>query len=119
MTSGRFTILARLTFSRLAAVVLVGSFVGAASSADRVPTKRVLLVYHTEGSIPAFLNFEQSLVETLHSTMGSKLEFYREQLDSGRFPEYKNQRIAEFRSRYSNRRINAVIFFGCVRPGRV
>jgi hypothetical protein len=42
--------------------------------------------------------------------MGPPLEFYREQLDSGRFPEKQAEKLAELRSRYADRHIDVVIF---------
>jgi ABC-type uncharacterized transport system substrate-binding protein len=107
-------IAARPHARRLAVVALVAaSLTGAAAYAwDRVPPKRVLLLYQTDGSIPANFEFEQSLLEHLHSAIALNLEFYHEQLDLGRFPEYTQRKVAEFRSRYTERKIDVVIFFG-------
>jgi len=111
----RQTIPARRDARLLAGLLLLlVSLSSAAHAWAEVPRKRVLLVYNTDGSLPANLEFEQSLVDNLHAAVVIDLEFYREQLDSARFPEYKERRIEEFRSRYTQRKIDVVIFFGAI-----
>jgi len=98
----------------LPAIVLVAtSFVAVARAEEaRASPKRVLLVHFNDGALPAYAEFEGSVAEHLRATTDPNLEFYREQLDSVRFPEYTERRIAEFRSRYSKLKVDAVIFFG-------
>ena len=93
---------------------LLVSLGAAAYGSAEVPRRRVLLVYNTFGSLPANLEFDQSLIDNLHAAVVTDLEFYREQLDSARFPEYKERRIAEFRSRYTERKIDVVVSFGAI-----
>lgn len=105
----------RSDLKRLAAIVVAFiALLYPACAAAQAPAKRVLLVYYQDGAFPAFEAFEQSLVRYLHGTIGPNLEFYREQLDTGRFPEYKGRRIAEIRSRYAGRKIDVVVFVGNV-----
>jgi signal transduction histidine kinase len=104
---------ARPQIRRVAAAALVAaSLAGSVSAAAPNHPKRVLLVHYGDGSLPAFVEFEQSLVENLRSAAGPDLEFYREQLDTVRFPQYVERRIAEFRWRYAQRKMDVVIFFG-------
>jgi signal transduction histidine kinase len=83
-----------------------------ATFAQPTSPKRVLLVYQGDGAIPASAEFEQSLAQSLRAMIGPDLEFYREQLDSFRFPEYIQGRVTELGSRYAERKIGVVIFFG-------
>ena len=89
---------------------IAGGAVTALASAG--PPDRVLLVYQNDGDIPANIAFEASLAESLRASSGLNLEFYREQLDSGRLPAFKEQRLAELRSRYANLDIDVVVYFG-------
>jgi signal transduction histidine kinase len=69
-------------------------------------------VYQDDGAIPANVVFEQSLAQNLRATISPTLEFYREQLDASRFPQYTERRINEIQQRYSKKKIDVVIFFG-------
>jgi hypothetical protein len=80
-------------------------------SANLFPPKRVLLVYQSEGAQPGAVEFEQRLERSLHAAMGPDLEFYREQLDMYRFPQYEQNKIAAIRSQYADRKIDVIVFF--------
>jgi signal transduction histidine kinase len=97
---------------RLAVSALLAGWIACTAVCQTASPKRVLLVFHGDGLIPADFVFEQSLAQSLRAAVGLDLEFYREQLDSDRFPEYKQRKIAELRSQYANRKIDAVIFEG-------
>jgi hypothetical protein len=84
------------------------------ASASPGPPDRVLLVYQNDGDIPANIAFEESLAASLRASRGIDLAFYREQLDLARFPEFEQRRLAELRSRYAERDIDVVVFFGNV-----
>src|SRR5277367_4108508 len=102
---------AQLSLRRLAATTLLAAWIACAAFAQHPSPKRVLLVYQNDGAIPSSVAFEQSLVQSLRAAMGPTLEFYREQLDSIRFPEYTQRKITELRSQYAERKIDLVIFF--------
>jgi signal transduction histidine kinase len=102
---------AQLNLRRLAAI-LFAILIGSAAIAQPPSPKRVLLVYEDDGAIPANVVFEGSLVQSLRAAMGANLEFYREQLDSTRFPENKRRKVNELESQYAERKIDVVIFFG-------
>jgi signal transduction histidine kinase len=95
----------------LATALFVAGGTGAAF-ASAGPPDRVLLVYQDDGDIPANMAFEASLAGSLRASSGLNLQFYREQLDSGRLPAFKEQRLAELRSRYANLDIDIVVYFG-------
>jgi signal transduction histidine kinase len=97
---------------RLTITALVIGIIGCAALAQSTSPKRVLLIYENHGSIPGILIFEQSLVHDLSAAIGANLELYREQLESTRFPEDTQHRLAEIRSQYANRKIDVVIFLG-------
>jgi hypothetical protein len=97
---------------RLAVSALLAGWIACTAFCQTASPKRVLLVFHGDGLLPADFVFEQSLAQSLRAAVGRDLEFYREQLDSDRFPEYKQKKIAELRSQYANRKIDAVIFEG-------
>jgi len=97
---------------RLIATVLLAIWMSSASFAQSTSPKRVLLVYQSDGAIPANIAFEQSLAQHLRTAMGPRLEFYHEQLDSTRFPEYTQQKVAALRSQYADLKIDVIIFFG-------
>ena len=101
-----------LNLRRLAAATLLATWIACAAFAQTTSPERVLLVYQGDGLIPADVAFEQSLAQSLRAAVGPELEFYREQLDSFRFPEYKQHKITELRSQYAERKIDVVIFFG-------
>jgi hypothetical protein len=101
---------AQLNLRRLAAI-LFAILIGSAAIAQPPSPKRVLLVYEDDGAIPANVVFEGSLVQSLRAAMGANLEFYREQLDSTRFPENKRRKVNELESQYAERKIDVVIFF--------
>jgi hypothetical protein len=100
-------------FSRqLSAVILLTTWITCTAFAQSTSPKRVLLLYETDGTAQGYLVFEQSLVHDLRAAMGANLEFYREHLDSTRFPEYTELRLAEIRSRFGNRKIDVVLYLG-------
>jgi signal transduction histidine kinase len=103
---------AELILRRLAATILLAAGIACAAFTQPTSPKRVLLVYQDDGAIPANVVFEQSLMQGLRVAMGPTLEFYREQLDSSRFPEYKERNISELRVQYSEKKIDVVIYFG-------
>src|SRR5271155_2347822 len=103
---------AGLNLRRLAATAMLAAWVACTAFSQATSPKRVLLVYQGDGTIPADVAFEQSLGQNLRAALGPDLEFYREQLDSFRFPEYKQHKIMELRSQYVERKIDVVIFFG-------
>lgn len=103
---------APLNLRRRATTALLAAWITCAAFAQAPPPKRVLLVYQSDGAIPANIAFEQSLAQSLRVAEGTNLEFYREQLDETRFPDYTQHKIAELRSQYSRRKIDVVIFFG-------
>jgi signal transduction histidine kinase len=113
---GRFLMCRSISVSRsskqLSAIILLTAWITCTAFAQSASPKRVLLLYETDGTAPGFLVFEQSLVHDLRAAMGANLEFYREHLDSTRFPEFTESRLAEIRSRYANRKIDVVIFQG-------
>jgi signal transduction histidine kinase len=74
----------------------------------------ILLVYEDRATIPAFLVMENALFHRLHELLDPRPEVYEEQIDSVRFHEQTEERIAELRSRYANRNIHAVIYVGNV-----
>lgn len=106
----------RLNLRQLAAMTLLlaASFVCPVRAAEQPSPKRVLLVFHPDGALPGFNTFEQSLIQSLHAALGPGVEFYREALDAMRFPEFTAARIDELRSRYANRKIDVVVFFGTI-----
>ena len=72
----RRTIPAQRDARRLAAVMsLLVSLGAAAYGSAEVPRRRVLLVYNTFGSLPANLEFDQSLIDNLHAAVVTDLEF--------------------------------------------
>src|SRR5277367_5142938 len=97
---------------QLIAGSLFAASIACAAFAQTMSPKRVLLVYQADGTFPAFVAFEQSLAQSLRAAIGPDLDLYREQLDSTRFPEYKQHKITELRSQYADRKIQVVIFFG-------
>src|SRR5277367_6907467 len=103
---------AQLSLRRLAATTLLAAWIACAAFAQHPSPKRVLLVYQNDGAIPSSVAFEQSLVQSLRAAMGPTLEFYREQLDSSRFPEFTQRKITDLQSQYAERNIDVVIFFG-------
>lgn len=94
---------------QLAAIALLaGSFASAASATQ--PPKRVLLLYENQGApLPAYIEMESALLQTLREQLGLNLEFYREEIDAERHPEDRAQTIAELHSRYAKRHIDVVI----------
>ena len=96
----------------LLALTLLTAVGTVAAFASSGPPDRVLLVYQNDGDIPANIAFEESLASSLRTSRGIDLEFYREQLDTARFPEFEQSRLAEIRSRYAKRDIDVVVYFG-------
>jgi signal transduction histidine kinase len=97
---------------RVVAVVwLMAVFLSVAWGEPHSP-KRVLLVFQDDGSAPAYFEFGQGVARALRGIYGKDLDFYREQLDLARFPGSKDQAVAYLRSRYSDRKIEVVIFVG-------
>src|SRR5277367_4906493 len=105
---------AQRNLRRLAAATLFASWIACVAFTQTTSPKRVLLVYQGHGAFPADVAFEQSLVQNLRAAAGLDLEFYREQLDSSRFPENKQHKITELRSQYAERKIDVVIFNGSI-----
>src|SRR5271170_4771400 len=103
---------AHIKLRRLAATTLLATWLACTAFAQPTMPRRVLLVYQDEGTIPANIAFEQSLRQSLRAIVGPTLEFYREQLDSVRFPEYTEHKITELRSQYAERKIEVVLYFG-------
>src|SRR5271154_7124776 len=103
---------AHIKLRRLAATALLVAWIAYTAFAQSTSPKRVLLVYEDAGTIPANIAFELSLAQSLRSIVGPTLEFYREQLDSSRFPEHTQSKIIELRSQYAERKIDVVLFFG-------
>jgi len=103
---------AQLNLRRLTATTLLAAWIAYTAIAQTTSAKRVLLVYQGDGAVPANVAFEQSLAQSLRTTMGPDLDFYREQLDSSRFPEYTQHKITELQLQYAERKIDVVIFFG-------
>jgi signal transduction histidine kinase len=105
--------LSQPTIKRFEVIVLLALVYLQIASAELVdPRKRVLLVYQNDGAIPSNMAFEQALGEDLRNRFGPILEFYREQLDSARFPEHLPENLARLRSKYAERNVNVVIFAG-------
>ena len=97
--------------ARFAVMVWSALWLASAPSASQTP-KRVLLVYEDDGTIPAAIEFETTLLRTLRAQLGPRLEFYREQIDTARFPQDRTRTIAGIRSRFANRNVNVVIYVG-------
>ena len=95
---------------RLTATILFVALIACGTFTQAASPKRVLLVYQGEGAGPADRVFEQSLVKSLRAAMGPGVEFYREQLDSSRFPDRKQHKITELHSQYADRKIDVVVF---------
>ncbi len=91
-------------------LIAVGLFIVSSASAHAVT--RVLMVFQDDGHTPANSRTEQSVVSTLRQALGPSLEFYTEQLESTRFPEFREQTLASVRSRYAGRKIDLVIYEG-------
>ncbi len=91
-------------------LIAVGLFVVSSLAAHAVT--RVLMVFQDDGHTPANSRTEQSVVSTLRQALGPSLEFYTEQLESTRFPEFREQTLASVRSRYADRKIDLVIYEG-------
>jgi len=89
------------------AVLLVLWFAGAAFASQ--PPKRILLLYEGNGALPAYMEMESMLHQTLREQLGPSLEFYREQIDAERHPQDRAHTIAEIQSRYVKRNIDVVI----------
>lgn len=99
----------RLCLGQLAAIALLAVSVVPAAPASQLP-KRVLLLYENQGApLPAYMELESALLQTLREQLGSNLQFYREELDAERHPEDRAQKIAEIHSRYAKRKIDVVI----------
>jgi signal transduction histidine kinase len=98
---------------RLASVALFATWLACVTSFGQTP-KNILLVYEENATIPAHVEMETALFRALHEQLGPSLEFYQEQIDTIRFPEEPATRIDELRSRYANRKIDAIIFVGSV-----
>src|SRR5271156_6092183 len=103
---------AQLNLRRLAATTLLAAWIACAAFAQAASPKHVLLVYQGQGTAPANVEFEQSLMQNLRAAAGLDLDFYREQLDLPRFPENKQHKITELRSQYAERNIEVVIVSG-------
>ncbi len=78
------------------------------------PPRCVLLVYQDDGINPTSVVFEQSLAQPLRAQLGANLDFYREHLEWGRFPNDRERAIEHLRSRFADRHIEIVIFVGNV-----
>jgi signal transduction histidine kinase len=105
---------AQRNLKRLTAMTLFAALLACAAFAQPTNPKRVLLVYQGQSSAPADVAFEQSLMQNLRAGAGPDLQLYREQLDSGRFPESTQHKIMNLRSQYAERKIDVVIFDGYV-----
>ncbi len=104
----------RLLGVSAAAVTLIACFAATLPAEPPVLPKRVLLAYFQDATLPAFLEFDRSVIEALRAASAPGLEVYREQLDSVRRPEYTARRVAELRSRYLERKIDVIIYLGDV-----
>src|SRR5277367_7067688 len=102
---------ARRNLGRLTVTTLFAVLIASVAFAQNDSPKRVLLVYQSDGAVPVSVAFEQSLAQSLRAAMGPTMEFYSEQLDSIRFPEYTQRKITELQSQYAKRKIDLVIFF--------
>jgi signal transduction histidine kinase len=98
-----------LCLRQLAAIALLAVSFASAASATQAP-KRVLLLYENQGApLPAYIEMESALLQTLREQLGLNLEFYREEIDAERHPEDRALTIAELHSRYAKRNIDVVI----------
>jgi hypothetical protein len=79
---------------QLRAILLLTVWIAYSAFAQSRSAKRVLLLYESDGTAQGYLVFEQSLVHDLRAAMGANLEFYREHLDSTRFPNDTEPRLA-------------------------
>jgi signal transduction histidine kinase len=95
--------------NKVVAAALTAAALSQAWAQPPVP-KRVLLLFQDDGAAPAYVELEQRLSAMLRESMGPTLEFYREQLDAGRFPDKQEQRIANLRALYGDRHIAVVVF---------
>jgi signal transduction histidine kinase len=105
----RHAMSSRLCLRQLAAIALLTVSFVCAASASQSP-KRVLLLYENQGApLPAYMELESALLQTLRDQLGSNLDFYREEIDAERHPEDRAKTIAEIHSRYARRDIDVVI----------
>jgi signal transduction histidine kinase len=99
-------------FIQMAIAALLTALIACRALAQSTSHKSVLLVYEDDGALPGHLTFEQSLARNLRAAVGADLDFYREQLESARFPELTQHKVAEIRSQYADRKIDVIVFLG-------
>jgi signal transduction histidine kinase len=75
--------------------------------------KNVLLVYEDFSTLPAYYEMELAIFHRLRDQIGlGNVVLFKEEMDISQFPEEYSQRLAELRTRYAKRNIDAVIFVG-------
>jgi signal transduction histidine kinase len=97
---------------RMATAALLTALIACSAFAQSASHKSVLLVFEDDGDLPGYLVFEQSLAQNLRAVVGADLDFYREQLESARFPGLTQHKVADIRAQYADRKIDVIIFFG-------
>lgn len=80
--------------------------------ANSAGPKRVLLVFDSEIYSAASPKVQKGLLEGLRRQLGQDTQFFAEQLESNRLPEFSDQALAWVRTRYTAQRIDVVIFVG-------
>lgn len=86
--------------------------VALSSSIEPAAPKRILVIYETQQATPGLLEMEHSLKSVLQGGSPQPPEIYRESLDIGQFPELREQSMAWIRTKYSQRPVDLVIYFG-------
>ncbi len=75
-------------------------------------SKRVLLIFDSEIYSPASPEVQKGILNRLRSELGQNTQFFSEQLESNRLPEFSDQALLWVRTRYTGQRIDVVIFVG-------
>lgn len=82
------------------------------SSPGIVSPKRILVIYEAQQATPGLLEMEHSLRSVLRRDSPETPEIYRESLDIGQFPEMRERSLDWIRTKYSQRPVDLVIYFG-------
>ena len=95
-----------------AAVVLLAAALSPVAWGTLSAPKRVLLVFDSEIYSAASPKVQKGILSRLRSDLGEDTQFFAEQLESNRLPEFSEQALSWVRTRYTNQQIDVVIFVG-------
>ena len=101
-----------LRLNRVVSLVLLLAALFPLALTSAAAPKRVLLVFDSEIYSAASPKVQKGVLDGLRSQLGEDTQFFSEQLESNRLPEFSDQALDWVRTRYTSQQIDVVIFVG-------